>query len=282
MKSKALLLLVVLTQLTCHQVIFTAPPGATMECFSNPEAIGAFNGVSVISCHLIEETGAPVADGTVVQFFTNLGRVQEQGRTNDGVVRVNLQADGRSGTAVVQARSGGGTISTTPTSATSTSTTVTPLPGRSSVSASASSSMAALLATGSATVVIGNTNAAAIIVTAFPPRLTDSRTSQITASVSDGNGNPVAGVPIIFEVLEAETIGGPVPTPAATPTSPGGNDPIFEHMDSQGQPVFTDSNGQAHDVLRTRYPRDAPTRRVVVRATIPFSGTFDEVTVFVN
>ena len=98
MKSKALLLLVVATQFTCHQVIFHAPPDTVMTCFANPEDIPAVNGVSIISCLLVEDVGTPVADGTTVQFFTTLGRVPEQGKTNDGVVRVNFQSDGRSGT----------------------------------------------------------------------------------------------------------------------------------------------------------------------------------------
>ena len=39
-----------------------------------------------------------------------------------------------------------------------------------------------------------------------------------------------------------------------------------ESLDSQGQPVFTDSNGQARDVLRTRWPREAQARSVTVTA----------------
>ena len=52
------------------------------------------------------EGGHPVPDGTVIQFFTTLGKIQEQGKTNDGVARVNLISDARSGTAVVTAVSG--------------------------------------------------------------------------------------------------------------------------------------------------------------------------------
>lgn len=293
MKSKALLLLLILPQLTCHQVLFQAPPGTTTVCFANPTAIAAFNGVSIISCLLTEEIGTPVADGTVVQFFTDRGRIPEQGRTNDGVVRVNLTADGRSGPANVTACFGGGsnTGGTTPTSSTVVPTSTTINVERSGLSASASSASAALMAcTTVPEVLIGNTNASSIRVSAFPPRLTDSRTSQITASVFDANGNPVAGVPVFFTVLSGTTIGpaptpGPTPvaTPVGTPTPPpAGDAPIFEHVDSQGQPVFTDSNGQAHDVLRTRYPRDAPTRQVVVEARVPFGNVSGTVPVFVN
>jgi vacuolar-type H+-ATPase subunit B/Vma2 len=126
------------------------------------------------------------------------------------------------------------------------------------------------------TVTVGNLAAEDILVTASPTRIVESRSSQITASVFDGNGNPVAGVPVIFTLESAQVIGPaptptgtPTPGPTATPTGPVGNEPTFEHMDSQGSPIFTDSNGRATDVLRTRYPRDAAQRAVVVTATVP-------------
>jgi hypothetical protein len=294
MKSKALLLLIAATQLTCHQALFTAPPGTSMECFANPTFIAAFNGVSTVSCVLNEETGTPVADGTVVQFFTNLGRIPEQGRTNDGVVRVNLTADGRSGTANVRAVSGSGTGGGG-SGSTSTAPTSTSIPVESSgVSRSAGSVSAALLAAVDVPpITIGNPNARSIRLAAFPPRLTDSRTAQLTATVFDDAGNPVTGVPVFFEVTEGSTIGPvpsatatPVATPVATPsptTPPTGNQPLFEHLDSQGQPRFTDSNGQAFDVLRTRYPREAPVRQIVVVARVPVGNLVsNEVRIFVN
>jgi hypothetical protein len=292
MKSRALLLLVCATQLTCHQALFTAPPGTEMSCIGNPPFIPAFNGVSVISCILIEQAGTPVADGTVVQFFTNLGRIPEQGRTNDGVVRVNLESDGRSGQATVSVVSGGGTITTTPSTSTPGSSTTT-LPVQRGLASSAlagSWTASALLANDTVDVTIGSVNARSVLVAAFPNRLTDSRTSQITANVFDQFGNPAPGVPVFFTVEDAVIIGPgptpgpgtPTPLPTGTPTSPGGGDAVFEHMDSQGQPVFTDSNGQARDVLRTRYPREALQRRVTVRARIPIGGIEGSTTVIIN
>jgi hypothetical protein len=93
---------------------------------------------------------------------------------------------------------------------------------------------------------------------------------------------------VFFEAASATTTptptptGTPTPTPSTTPVPPTGNNPVFEHMDSQGQPIFTDSNGQARDVLRTRYPREAAPRTVVVRATVPFGNVNDTVQVFIN
>ena len=169
--------LAALAHLTCHQVLLTAPPGSTIALFANPEFIPAFGGVSVISALVTEPAGTPVPDGTVVQFFTNLGRVDEQGKTNDGVARVNLVSDSRSGTATVQAFSGG------PATAAS--------PGTGTGGSGASNSV---------TVVIGSALPARVQVTANPTRVTSPRESLIRAFVVDANGNPVLNIPVIFTV----------------------------------------------------------------------------------
>ena len=107
---KAAVLLLVLLLGTCNQAIMTAPPGSKFapagSLIANPGFIAAHGDVSVISGLILKATGIPVADGTVVQFFTNLGKIDEQGKTNDGVVRVNLVSDSRSGTATVTAFTG--------------------------------------------------------------------------------------------------------------------------------------------------------------------------------
>src|SRR5512132_325930 len=104
--SRLLLLALGLAHLTCNQAVLTAGPGSTLRVSANPPFIEAHGGVSVITAVVIEEIGTPVPDGTVVQFFTDLGDIQEQGRTNDGVARVNLIADSRSGKATITAISG--------------------------------------------------------------------------------------------------------------------------------------------------------------------------------
>lgn len=262
MKSKALLVVFALSQLTCHQALFVAPPGTSMECFSNPEFIPADRGVSVISCFLLDATGSPVADGTVVQFFTNLGRVPEQGRTNDGVVRVNLESTGLSGRAVVEARSGGGSVGGGSSTSTvvPTSTTINVQRTFSASDNQTSAGLSGIANVGQAFVTIGNRNATNVFLTAESNRITEVRPTTITANVLDGDGNPVAGVPVFFFVSASAT---GTSTPGAAPT---------ESLDSQGQPVFTDTNGQARDVLRTRWPRDAGPRTVTVTARTANTG----------
>jgi hypothetical protein len=296
MKSKALLLLVVLSQVQCHQVIFTAPPGSTIGCSANPEAVAAFNGVSVISCLLQEEIGTPVADGTVVQFFTNLGRVPEQGKTNDGVVRINFQADGRSGIATVQISSGGGTLPPVSSSSTNTlpgsSSTVTPVRGVSASGASSTAALAGVMANTTVRVTVGNASARQIRISADPPRITEGRTSQITATVFDEFGNPVAGVPVFFAIGNSTIVSpSPTPTPTATPTgtptptptappatTPPDGGAGTESLDSQGSPVFTDTNGRATDTLRTRWPREGRQRTVTISAAVPVGGNLSATT----
>jgi hypothetical protein len=217
--SKAVLGLAAVLHLSC-QAILTAPAGTNMVLVVNPPFVAAHGGVAVVSAVLTESIGTPVADGTVVQFFTNLGRIDEQGRTNDGVARVNFVADSRSGTGTITAISGS--------------------------------------ATAEGEIRVGAILPSLVVVTASPQRILESRSSQIVAVVLDENGNPVPNVPVFFS------------TPGAT-----------EFFDSGGQAVFTDNDGRARDVLRTRHPRDAGFRSVVVTATTAndIEGT---TTVFIN
>jgi len=149
---------------SCQQAILTAPNGATLQLVANPTFIPASSGVSIISALLIEPAGTPVADGTVVQFFTTLGVIDEQGKTNDGVARVNLVADSRSGTAEVTAFSGAATSS------------------------------------GPVEVTIGSALPERIVMTAEPIRIVSEPFARIIANVFDTNGNPTVNVPVVFSV----------------------------------------------------------------------------------
>jgi hypothetical protein len=222
-------------QLTCHQAILTAPPGSSLSIFANPTFIAANGDVSVISVLILEPAGTPVPDGTVIQFFTTLGQIPEQGKTNDGVARVNLVSDTRSGTATVTAISGGEAPAPAPSASPTTGAVA-------AVQASAAS--------GSVDVVIGSARPATVIVVANPPRVTGegpARQSRISANVLDENGNPVIHAPVIFTVSREGD--------------------ATEYMVSGGAPIFTDTNGQAIDFLRTRYSQEDPPKVVTVTAT---------------
>ncbi len=203
-----LLALLAMTNATCGDAPFVAAPGSTLTVFANPPFIVANGGVSVISALVIDANGTPTANGTVVQFFTTLGSIEAQGQTVDGVARVNLVADSRSGTAAVTATSGAAEQQTVE-------------------------------------IVIGSANPFLVIVTAEPARINRGGESQITANVFDTDGNPIASVPVVFSLS-------------------GGTG--RETLDSAGGQVFTDSNGQAFDTLRTSSSSSAD---VTVTATTP-------------
>lgn len=242
---------------TCHQSILIAPPGSSLTLIANPTFIPANTGVSVISALIYDGTGSPVADGTVVQFFTNLGRIDEQGRTNDGVARVNLYADSRSGNAHVQAFSGSGS-----------GTTPSPSPSTGTGTARNKGITASLDASSFVDVTIGSANPTSVFVAANPQRITQPRYSTITATVFDKDGNPVSNVPVFFTV--------DVPT---DPAGPG----LEETMDSAGAPRFTDNSGRASDVLRTSYDPAARPKTVSVTATVPLGTTLEKaVSVIIN
>ena len=171
-----------------------APPGATMTVFANPESVPANGGVSVITAIVTESIGTPVPDGTVVQFFTNIGTIDREGLTKDGVARVNFISDARSGTASINAVSGN--------------------------------------VTGGTGVAIGNAVASRMLLFADPPRITlsISKTTHIIATILDGDGNPVPNIGVIFSVNST--------TETMEPAS--------------GTPVFTDNNGRAESILRTK------------------------------
>jgi hypothetical protein len=238
------LVLGAIVHLSCNQALMTAPPGSTIQLVPNPCRIPASGGVSEIDAIVMEPgTGTGVADGTVVQFFTDLGTIDRTGKTNDGVARVNLRSDGRSGTATVTAISGGaGSSSGTPAPRTSSLG-----PSLDRISADSTGRVRALQATGSdsgdqcttaatsggsaqAHVVIGGASVKSILVTASPNGVFIGQSSFITATVLDAQGDPIANVPVFF------TLSG----------GTGG-----ERLSSGGSAVYTDNNGQAFDVVRT-------------------------------
>jgi hypothetical protein len=211
----------------CEKVPLTAPAGTSLFLQANPEFVVANGGTSVVTALLTEPAGTLVPDGTVVLFFTNLGRIDPQGKTVDGVARVNFVSDARSGQATVSAFSGGAAPATT------TTTTTT-------------SDVASGTGSASVTIAIGSALPTLVVVGASPQRITTSRQSQITANVFDQFGNPVQNVPVVFSV---------------------GGSLVEETLDSGGSPRYTDSNGQAFDTLRTRAPVGGVQKSITVTAT---------------
>jgi hypothetical protein len=203
-------------------------PGSSITLIANPEFIVANGGVSVITAIVTEPAGTFVPDGSVVLFFTNLGRIDPQGKTVDGVARVNLIADSRSGKATVTGFAAGGDP-----------------PGSDGAGGRGSGSKIT-------EVIIGSALPNHLIVAADPQRLRGPGSATIIANVFDERGNPVANVPVIFSIT----------------TVPGGAGIPQETLDSGGRQRFTDTNGQAFDTLRTRAVAGVdPSKQVRVTAT---------------
>jgi hypothetical protein len=266
MKAVVTAVALALLAVACEEVPLTAPAGTTLFLQCNPDFVPANGGTSLVTALLTEPAGTLVPDGTVVLFFTTLGRVDAEGKTTNGVVKVNFVADSRSGTATVTAYSGG----PAPAPSSSPSPTPSPTSGASftaseSVWAAAAGDIAAAATgsgtgTASITITVGSALPARVLVTANPSVLAGSRQATIVANVFDSRGNPVQNVPIVFTV---------------------GADPLQEFLSSGGAPQYTDSNGQAFDTLSTRAPNGIDQKTVTVTATPPV-GTPGTVQVAVN
>jgi Big-like domain-containing protein len=181
---------------SCEDAFLTAPPGSTLNISANPFFVAAHGGRSFLTAFLTEETGTAVPDGTVVHWFTDLGRVDAETRTRGGFAQANFVSDARSGVAHVRAISG--PIQSTPASL---------------------------------DITVGNANVAAVRLRAVPPRIIESNSTHVIATVIDVDGNPVPNVPVTFRVVD---------------------DPATEFLESASAPVHTDNNGEAEDILRTR------------------------------
>ena len=222
-----------LTMPACESVPLTAAPGTSMTLIANPEFVIANGGVSVVTAILVEPAGTFVPDGTEVFFFTNLGRVDASGKTRNGVARVNFVSDARSGRATVVAVSGG----PAPAPAPSATPAGSILGSSNSASASSvggtapafgASEIAAADNSAQVQITVGSALPSRVVVTADPPHVSFGRPSTLRATVFDANGNPVQNVPVAFSVTGAT-----------------------ERVESGGAFLYTNSNGEVTDVLRS-------------------------------
>ncbi|HEY8151261.1 MAG TPA: hypothetical protein VIK51_20305 [Vicinamibacteria bacterium] len=203
------------TLAACAGVLFTAPPGSSCSLIANPPFVASDGGVSAITAFVIEPAGTTVSDGTVVLFFTDIGLIDGQAKTKDGLARVNFTSDSRSGVAHISAICGGA-APTTPAASPGASPAPT-----TSVSGTGSASI---------TVTVGNVRVKAVVgIRAEPPRITTSNSTHVFARAIDENGNGIANAVMFFEVV---------------------TDKATEHFEVTG-PVFTNQSGEAEDVLRT-------------------------------
>jgi adhesin/invasin len=150
----------------CQRVPLLAPTGSTITLTASATALPS-NGSTDIIAQVIQPSGSPPHSGTHVTFTTTLGSIQPSDATTDvsGRAVVRFVAGGQSGTATIQAISGGVSAGTT----------------------------------GAVKILVGTAGVGRVIVSANPtlvPALGGS--SAITVSVIDVNGNPLSAAPVSF------------------------------------------------------------------------------------
>lgn len=251
----------------CTGVPLTAPSNSVIQLLANPRFVRPNGGVSVVTAIVTEPAGTPPPNGTVVFFFTELGTVDAEGKTKDGIARVNFVSDSRMGVATVTAVSGGAAAAPTPIPSASTP----PPPQQGSLIrrlfemavAHAQQGGGGTTNTDTVEITVGSTAGSRVVVVVSPARLSSPGNALVTANVFDASGNPIASVPVIFSL------------------APSGSGTIYETLDSGGAPRFTDTNGQAFDTVRTRAPIGVA-HSVEIQATIPTVSTPASVTLVVN
>lgn len=162
-QTAVVFLLVCATGPACDKMPLVAPTGTTITLYASSTGVG-LNGSVDLTATVIESAGTAVQNGTVVTFITTLGSVDPaEARTQNGKVTVKLLSGTRSGVAEVRALSGG------------------------------ASTKDALK------INIGAAAAAKVDLVATPSALSSAGgTVQLTATVSDANGNRLEGVPVSF------------------------------------------------------------------------------------
>jgi PKD repeat protein len=162
----------------CNKVPLLAPTGSSITLTASATTL-PINGATDLIAQVLEASGTPPQDGTLVTFTTNLGTVQPpQGETSGGRVIVKFHAGATSGEAKIVATSGGAGGTTTSSGSGSTATT--------------SSSNAVSIKIGGAAV--DNLTLSATPAAVSP----NGGTVTLTAAANDVSGNRLPGVPVTF------------------------------------------------------------------------------------
>ena len=159
----------------CTRMPLTAPSKSTIQLSAAPTV--PLNGSVDVVATVIEGSGTPVQDGTLVSFTATLGHVEPpETRTEHGTVTVKFVAGTQSGMATVTALSG---AATGPSTGTGTDTTA-PLGA-------------------SVNIKVGGAAAKTVTLRADPATVPNTGgTVTLTALVLDENGGALSGVPVAF------------------------------------------------------------------------------------
>ena len=111
--TPAVLFLLPLTIGACQKVPLLAPTGSTITLTVATTALPV-NGTTDVIAQVLESSGTPPQDGTLVIFTTTLGSIEpSEARTSGGRVVVKFRAGTANGMATITASSGGASASGT-------------------------------------------------------------------------------------------------------------------------------------------------------------------------
>jgi hypothetical protein len=181
------LVLVAVLSAACEKVPLLAPSESTITATAAAQSLPP-GGSTEITAVVVESSGTPVHNGTVVQFSATMGRVEPaEAETRGGVARTTFIAGSSSGTARIRAFSGG------------------------------AAGGEGDGATNVVEILIGGAATTAVTISATPARVpATGGTVTIVASAVDQSGNRLVGVPVTFS-----TTAGTLSAGSATTDSSG-------------------------------------------------------------
>lgn len=175
----------------CDHAALLAPTNSRITLTASTRVV-ALNGQTQLQATVLENSGSPVPNGTTVRFTTNLGRVDPvEPTTQNGVAVATFIAGNESGVAQITAISGLATGGA-PTGGTGTGT------GGTGTTTTAGNVVE---------ITIGAAAANRITLSANPSTVRPSGSSvEVSAFVSDTNGNPVTNVPVTFSTTRGTLV----------------------------------------------------------------------------
>jgi len=180
--------LAMLVAISCDRVPLLAPTNSTVTLDAGSRVVET-GGSTSLSAMVIEESGTPVQNGTVVRFTTTLGRLDPvEAQTRNGVATTTFFAGNDSGVAEVRATSGGAGGSSTTTTPPSNGGTTPP-----TTTTTTTNSNVVLISVGAAAV-------ETVTLRANPSSVSTGAggTVTVTATVVGVGGRLLSAIPVSF------------------------------------------------------------------------------------
>jgi hypothetical protein len=181
--------LLLFTVASCDRVPLLAPSNSTITVAAGTGVV-PIGGSTSITATVLESSGTPVQNGTLVRFSTTLGRVDPvEAQTRNGIATSTFFAGNESGLAEVRSTSGGAAAGSTTTPSTPSTGNGTTPPATPTTSGNGAAVMIA----------VGAGAVETVTLTANPASV-PSAGGQVTliATVTGVNGRLLQGIPVTF------------------------------------------------------------------------------------